>query len=233
MLCPPLQALLSSGHNSVVNQSGPQSCITSSVSAASPNKSQTVGPATLSQRLSLAQKNHRQKDRSTDYVKRLKRPKCADMGCHRSAYFNVEGSMSGMYCAKHKVAGMVDVLNPRCQANGCKKRQVYNVKGAARGLFCGDHKKPGMVNVASPRCQHDKCGTIANFNTVGAKGVRFCSAHAVLGMVDRYSKRCEESGCNVFANYGVAGSSHKCFCAGHKTPLMVSGKSLIKKIGSI
>ena len=73
---------------------------------------------------------------------------CAHDGCHKtSPVFNTAGSPNGLYCAAHKLEGMVDVKNKRCAHDGCDTRASCNMPGEVQGLYCATHKLDGMVDV--------------------------------------------------------------------------------------
>ena len=87
--------------------------------------------------------------------------------CKAQPAFNVEGEKQGIYCGKHKLAGMVNVISKTCLE--CKAIPVFNVEGKKQGIYCGTHKLPGMVNVVSKTCKTHMCSV-----QVGKKYEGYC-----------------------------------------------------------
>ena len=84
---------------------------------------------------------------------------CKEKGCKTRPSYNVEGESKMLYCANHKVEGMVNVKDKTCIHPGCKTIPIYNVEGETKGLYCSHHKIEGMVNVKSPSCKTYLCFT--------------------------------------------------------------------------
>jgi hypothetical protein len=66
---------------------------------------------------------------------------CAEPTCKTSARFNEPGQLRGMFCSKHRQAGMVDVVHARCAVQGCDTLASFNVQGLPRGVLCSQHKQ--------------------------------------------------------------------------------------------
>ena len=89
----------------------------------------------------------------------------------------LKGEKKGIYCAKHKLEGMVDVKNKRCAEPGCNKGPSFNMEGEEKALYCKRHGEPkGMVNVVSKRCRQEGCGRIPCFNYEGLRKL-VCREH--------------------------------------------------------
>ena len=69
---------------------------------------------------------------------------CIELVCNVRSSFNVKGEKKGLYCAQHKLEGMVNVLKPTCIE--CDVTPNFNVKGGKKALYCVQHKLDGMVN---------------------------------------------------------------------------------------
>ncbi|CAN0563767.1 unnamed protein product, partial [Ectocarpus sp. 12 AP-2014] len=75
-------------------------------------------------------------------------------GCQSHPNFGIEGDRRAVYCAKHKLPGMVNVKAPRCREPGCTRNPVYGHAGDPRATFCLSHKSPLMVDVKNRCCEH-------------------------------------------------------------------------------
>ena len=85
---------------------------------------------------------------------------CKNNGCKIRPFFNKEGESKALYCASHKLEGMVDVKNKTCIYEGCKVRPTYNKECESKALYCASHKLEGMVNVKDKTCKSDWCFTL-------------------------------------------------------------------------
>jgi len=149
---------------------------------------------------------------------------CKDQGCILLPSFNVEGQTRGIYCADHKLPGMINVKSKRCEFDGCITQPIYNVEGQTRGIYCSDHKLPGMVNVKDRRCKFGGCITIPLFNVDGQTRGVYCADHKLPGMINVKSKRCEFDGCITVSIYNIEGQTRGIYCSDHKLPGMVNVK---------
>jgi EsV-1-7 cysteine-rich motif len=76
--------------------------------------------------------------------------KCAIEGCETHSVFNFLGEKTGLRCSKHKLAGMIDVVNKKCAYDGgCSKQPTFNFKEKTTGLYCSIHKHEGLRTVTS------------------------------------------------------------------------------------
>ena len=152
---------------------------------------------------------------------------CNVDGCETRAYFNIEGSTHGRFCAQHKEANMIDVKSKRCEAIECTSlNPVFNIEGSRQGRFCRKHKEPNMVDVKSKRCESIGCTSLNPvFNIEGASTGRFCAKHKETDMVDIKNKRCESSGCTAQPVFNIEGASNGRFCRKHKETDMVDIKN--------
>ncbi len=107
----------------------------------------------------------------------------------KSPSFNYEGETKALYCKKHKLDNMINVINKKCIV--CKiKQPIFNYKEESKALYCGKHKMLGMVNIKSKRCIicNDK---IPSYNYKGEKKALYCFGCKLdNNMVDIKSKKC-------------------------------------------
>ena len=53
---------------------------------------------------------------------------CKETNCKTRPTFNVEEETKALYCSKHKLENMVDVVNKRCIHPNCKTLPNFNVE---------------------------------------------------------------------------------------------------------
>ena len=63
----------------------------------------------------------------------------------------------GIYCASHKLEGMVDLTRKKCVNENCNTRPTYNYPHEKKALYCNSHKLEGMVNVKDKTCKTPLC----------------------------------------------------------------------------
>ena len=85
---------------------------------------------------------------------------CIIEDCKTRPIYNKEGEKKPLYCSKHKLDGMVDVISKTCIYEGCKVRPTYNKEGEKKPLYCNKHKLDSMVNVVSKTCKSEWCATL-------------------------------------------------------------------------
>lgn len=82
--------------------------------------------------------------------------KCVHMKCNKTASFGYPikdaQKKEALYCAKHKLEGMTDVIHKKCLYEGCNKCPSYNypistISFKSVRLYCKKHKLNGMVRV--------------------------------------------------------------------------------------
>ncbi len=61
--------------------------------------------------------------------------------------FNYSGEIKGLYCKKHKLDGMIDLINKICLEHGCNIQSTYNYPCETKALCCAKHRLDGMINV--------------------------------------------------------------------------------------
>jgi len=100
-----------------------------------------------------------------------------------------------LYCAAHKLEGMVDIKNKTCIHPGCKVQPTYNNEGETRALYCAAHKLEGMVDIKNKTCIHPGCKVQPIYNNEGETRALYCAAHKIEGMVNIKSKTCKSDWC--------------------------------------
>jgi hypothetical protein len=154
----------------------------------------------------------------------VKSKKCTHPNCKKIPNFNYEGESIGLYCATHKVEGMVDVKSKTCNHPDCKKQPAFNYEGESIGLYCATHKIEGMVDVKSKTCNHPDCKTRPAFNYEGESIGLYCATHKVEGMVDVKSKTCNHPDCKKQPAFNYEKECIGLYCATHKLEGMVDVK---------
>jgi hypothetical protein len=69
-----------------------------------------------------------------DSVKKKKRCICIHEGCNIRPNFNITGKKTGLYCDKHKLTGMINVIDKTCNTNLCPIRGNKKYDGYC--LYC-------------------------------------------------------------------------------------------------
>jgi hypothetical protein len=146
---------------------------------------------------------------------------CIYPDCKKQPSYNADGEKKALYCAAHKLVGMVNVINKMCIYPDCKTIPVYNIDGETKGLYCFAHKLDGMVDVRNKTCIHPRCKTIPAFNIAGETKGLYCSAHKTYGMIDVKHKTCIHLGCKVRPTFNTVGEKRVLYCSEHKLGGMI------------
>ncbi|CAM9569593.1 unnamed protein product, partial [Ectocarpus sp. 13 AM-2016] len=145
---------------------------------------------------------------------------CKEDGCDRRPIYAYKGSKKAAYCARHRLAGMIDTRHPLCKNEQCTRQPSFGMEGDRRASYCAEHKLPAMINVSSRRCQQQECLRHPNFGFPGDRRASYCSGHRETGMVDIVSRRCREPSCGRRPLYNFDGLRPVC-CSQHKSPGMI------------
>jgi Rieske Fe-S protein len=94
---------------------------------------------------------------------------CKHAGCTKQPIFNTLGKKERLYCAAHKLPGMVNVKSKVCQHAGGTKQPSFNTPGERAGRFCVAHKLGGMVDLRAKRTADVKDGFEALMLLAGNK----------------------------------------------------------------
>jgi hypothetical protein len=147
---------------------------------------------------------------------------CIHEGCRVIPTYNTEGEKKALYCAKHKLEGMVDIKNKKCIYEGCKIQPNYNTEGEKKALYCINHKLEGMINVKHKTCIYEECRVRSHYNTEGEKKALYCVKHKLEDMVNIKHKTCIHEGCRVTPFYNMEGETKALYCAKHKLEGMLN-----------
>lgn len=107
---------------------------------------------------------------------------CFDPNCGKTPTFNYPTAKKGLYCACHKVDGMVNLRAKKCIYVDCNKSPSYNNPGEIGALYCSGHKIKGMINVRTKECQYPGCNADPILDQRGRRKHCFCTQHK-LGMI--------------------------------------------------
>ena len=136
---------------------------------------------------------------------------CIHPNCKVQPGYNAEGETKALYCATHKLDGMVDVKAKTCIYPNCKTRPSYNAEGEAKALYCATHKLEGMVNVNHNTCIHPNCKTRPSYNMEGEAKALYCSTHKLDGMVNVKDKTCKNEWCLTLVTEKYDGYCMYCY----------------------
>ena len=149
---------------------------------------------------------------------------CIYPDCKTSSIYNFEGQTKRLYCASHKLDGMVNLKNKPCIHPNCKIRPTYNLEGETKALYCNTHKLNGMVNVRNNTCVHPNCKTQSNYNIQGETKGLYCSLHKLEGMINVTCKNCIHTNCKKYPNYNLEDEIKPLYCFSHKLEGMIDIK---------
>lgn len=145
---------------------------------------------------------------------------CCETYCTTRPYFNYPGCHKGLYCKRHALPGMINVIDPVCQFSGCTVRPYYNWPGTRHGMYCQQHAEPQMVDVKSRTCQFPGCNIRPYFNYPGTRRGIYCQPHAEPQMINVMDRKClypleSTMTCQTKSRYGWPGQ-FPTRCAQHK-----------------
>ena len=143
--------------------------------------------------------------------------------CTTMASCNYLGETIRLYCSRHKITGMIDIVNINnlCKTDKevCPKRANFNTKGEKIALYCQTHAIKGMVNVLDKR----KCETCNDkrpmYNFSGMVKGRFCLKDKEEGMINIFAKKCKE--CNKNPIFNKPEFKNGLMCIDHKDGDMI------------
>jgi len=147
---------------------------------------------------------------------------CIYPNCNVRSNYNIDGETKALYCATHKLNGMVDVKNKTCIYPNCKVQPNYNINGETKGLYCSTHKLDGMVDVKNKTCIYPNCKVNPIYNINGETKGLYCSIHKLDAMVDVKNKTCIYPNCKVQPKYNIEGRKKGLYCSSHKLDGMVN-----------
>lgn len=142
---------------------------------------------------------------------------CTADGCKVSASYNAPGETLALYCASHRLDGMVNIRRQRCQYPGCETTPSF---GHTTKVFCKAHAEEGMRNLLATLCAYPDCDIQASYNVAGERA-KFCRTHSESGMVCVIGKGCQHPGCTSRSRYYDLPGGKGRFCTKHREPEMV------------
>jgi hypothetical protein len=148
--------------------------------------------------------------------------KCVNEGCSIRPNYNLLGSKIALYCSRHKLINMINIISITCDDKDCRKQPLFNLPGSKKGLYCFDHKSPEMIDVKNKTCEYEGCSTQPTYNLPGSKSALYCTNHKLDKMVDIINKSCHHENCSMRANYNLPGSKTALYCAMHKLTGMLN-----------
>lgn len=119
-------------------------------------------------------------------------------------------------CAKHKVAGMVDVVHKACATTGCAVRATCAAPGSKNAKYCKKHAPAGWVtNDKKAKCTHEGCTKTASYGLEVSKKATRCATHKEAGMVDVAHRACAQPGCRKKPSFAPAPGQSAVYCKEH------------------
>ena len=79
-------------------------------------------------------------------------PQCKFNGCKTQAHYNVDSQQLPLYCSKHKLENMIDLVHTTCLYINCKTQPNFNYEHEKKPLYCSKHKLDGMVDIKNTKC---------------------------------------------------------------------------------
>ncbi len=142
---------------------------------------------------------------------------CCYPGCTSQPNFNIPGGKA-IYCSKHKLSDMVNVMYTPCCYSNCVSQASYNILGQP-ARYCAKHKTKDMISLKKRICEFYGCTLSAIFDLPGGKG-KFCGKHKTEAMIDIIHKICQNDTCTMRAIYDIPNGKGK-FCTNHKEENMI------------
>jgi hypothetical protein len=153
--------------------------------------------------------------------------------CNKWAMYNCETEIQPIYCKKHKLENMIDLVNlsKLCIFEECKYYALYNEvsedssENENKPLYCKFHKTENMFCLLNQICDFEDCNLVASYNFSDKKTPLRCSKHKEEEMVDVKHPFCVEPNCNIQASFNYQGEKKYLYCVKHKKDDMINVKS--------
>ena len=142
---------------------------------------------------------------------------CKHVDCNKQACYAYHGNKA-VYCATHRLEGMIYVINKHCKQDECNKIASFGFD-KNKALYCKTHRVEGMVDVRSKLCVYNDCNTRSTFAFAGNKP-QYCRAHHLEGMIDVKNKLCVYNDCKTQSTFAFAGNKPQ-YCRAHRLNGMV------------
>jgi hypothetical protein len=120
----------------------------------------------------------------------VKNKKCKKDGCQTQPNYNMPNETKGLYCAKHKKVGMVDVINKTCIEFNCEIISRYGIP-TNKPTYCTRHKKENMIKDPTKRCNIENCKNIAIY---GIDISLHCEEHKETKEICLVQRKCKGCG---------------------------------------
>ena len=150
--------------------------------------------------------------------------KCIENGCIKRSTYNLPTEIKAIYCKKHKLPIMIDVISKKCFAEGCVKQPAYNIPTETKALYCNEHKLENMINIRTKKCIADGCKKCPTYNIPNKTKALYCSVHKLENMVDIKNKRCIANCCIKLSSYNLPTETKALYCSEHKLANMIDIK---------
>lgn len=145
---------------------------------------------------------------------------CVYDDCKKRPGFNFKGNIVSLYCASHKISGMIDIKNPKCKEDNCTKQPTYGFEEDEKASYCKDHMKNNMIDIKHKRCKEKGCNVRPSYNVPGNDVGVYYVSHKKSGMVDVTKIKCNFKDCGLIASFGLDGNKPS-RCLEHKDTNMV------------
>ena len=114
-------------------------------------------------------------------------------GCGIIPSFEVAGTKTTKYCARHALDEMVNVCSKKSITEGCGKISLFRVPGTKTVEYYAHNASNGMVDICSRKSRTEGCGKVPSFGVAGTKTAEYCARHAPDGMVNVCSRKSRTS----------------------------------------
>ena len=165
---------------------------------------------------------------------------CEFKGCKKVPYYNFKTKdEKPIYCAIHKLPGMVNLIHGICLFKGCIHKKLYKYKNPGeKAKYCSIHKLPGIIKPTKKyyKCIIDGCLKHAYYNIIKKPvempdpkrkkrelNPEYCSIHRTKEMFNLfYNKRCQYKDCNIIPCYNYPLETTQLYCNAHKLDGMIN-----------
>jgi hypothetical protein len=146
---------------------------------------------------------------------------CIYDDCKTRCSYNFEGNKRGIYCNKHKLTNMINVITKTCIHLGCKTQPLYNIKEETKALYCFEHKLDEMVDIKNKKCIYEGCNVNPIYNYEKETKRLYCLQHKLENMVNIKHNKCIYIGCKSRSRYNTRDEEKGLYCLLHKSEEMI------------
>jgi len=147
---------------------------------------------------------------------------CIFENCKTIPNFNYENEKQPIYCYKHKLEKMINVIKKTCIFENCKTRPVFNYENEKQAIYCSKHKLENMINIISKTCIFENCKTRPTFNYENEKQPIYCSKHKLENMINIQDKTCIFENCKTRPVFNYKNEKQPIYCFKHKLENMIN-----------